>query len=263
MHTIAVCSGKGGVGKTTVALNLAILLSQMGKKVVLVDSDVTMANIGIALGIERAPISLHNVLSSENVVADAVYEGPANLKYVPSGLSLEGLKKIDFSLFGPAIADLEKNAEFLIIDCPPGLEAPNQQVIKSAKELLLVTSPDPASLADALKVKQFAARHGIKIAGVVVNRVRGSRDEVRQSEIESLLGNVVVATIPEDPAVRTSTEKQSPLVLGNQGSPAGIALKKLAAAVSGEKIDGVNAPETGKKGFLQAILESLFGKKNQ
>jgi septum site-determining protein MinD len=260
MRTIAICSGKGGVGKTTVAVNLAILLSQMGKKVILVDADVAMANIGIVLGIERAPISLHNVLSGENAIADAVYEGPAKLKYVPSGLSLDGIKKLDFSKFQSAMATLEKGADFLMIDCPPGLDENNQQAIKSSKELLIVATPDPASLADALKMGQFANRFGIKITGVVVNRLRGSKDEVKPAEIEKLMAAPVLAVIPEDPEVRRSTEKQGPLMLSNQGTPAGVGFKALAAAVTGEKVE--TAP-VQKRGFLGGILLALFGKKNQ
>ena len=260
VRTIAICSGKGGVGKTTVSVNLSILLAQMGKKVILVDADVAMANIGIVLGIERAPISLHNVLSGENVIADAVYEGPAKLKYVPSGLSLDGIKKLDFSKFPTAMAALEKGVDYLILDCPPGLDETNQQAIKSAKELVLVVTPDPAALADALKMGQFANRFGIKITGVVVNKYRNSKDEVKPAEVEKLLGAPVLAVIPEDSEVRRSTEKQSPLMIGNQGTPAGIGFKTIACAITGEKVD---TGPVQKKGFLDGILSALFGRKNQ
>jgi septum site-determining protein MinD len=260
MRTIAICSGKGGVGKTTVSVNLSILLSQIGKKVVLIDADVAMANIGIVLGIERAPISLHNVLAGENVIADAVYEGPAKLKYVPSGLSLDGLNKLDFSRFGTSVAELEKTADYIIIDCPPGLDETNQQVIRTAKELVLVVTPDPASLADALKMKQFANRYGIKITGVVVNKVRGSKEEVRPAEVEQLIGSPILSVIPDDPEVRRSTERQSPLMIKHQGSPAGIGFKKLASAISGEKMDLLPVQ---KNGFLAGLLAALFGRKNQ
>ncbi|MFA5246599.1 MAG: cell division ATPase MinD [Candidatus Micrarchaeia archaeon] len=260
MRTIAICSGKGGVGKTTVAVNLSILLSQIGKKVAIIDADVAMANVGIVLGIERAPISLHNVLSGENTIADAMYEGPAKLKYVPSGLSLDGLKKLDFNRFGPALSELEKSTDYIIIDCPPGLDEANQMVIRSAKELILVVTPDPASLADALKMKQFANRFGIKLTGVVINKMRGAREEVKLAEVEALIGTNVLSVIPEDPEVRRSTEKQTPLMIGNQGTPAGIGFKKLAAAVSGEKFD---LGPVQKKGFLDGFLSKLFGKKNQ
>lgn len=258
MRTIAVCSGKGGVGKTTIATNLSILLSQIGKKVVLVDADISMANIGIVLGIDRVPISLHNVLAGENEITDAVYEGPARVKYVPCGLSIDGLKKIDFARFAAAIARLEKNADYVIIDCPPGLEPQTQQVLRTSKELIIVVTPDPPALADGLKVKQFANKAGIKVAGVVVNKVRGAKEEVRTSEIEALMGSKVISSIPEDADVHVSTEKQSPLMLGNQGSPAGLGLKRLAASISGEKFE--MTPQV-KKSFFQSLMDSLFGKR--
>ena len=260
MRAIAVCSGKGGVGKTTVAVNLSILLAQAGKKVVLVDSDVAMANVGITLGIERAPLNLHNVLAGETSVTDAMYEGPAKIKYVPSGLSLDGLKKLDFSRFGPAMAELGRSAEYVIIDCPPGLDPSTQQVLKSSKELLLVVTPDPSSLADALKVKQFASKSGLKITGIVLNRLTGDQDEVKPADIETLLDVKVIASIPEDPEVRRSTQRQVPLAMKNQGSPAVIALRKLAAEIAGEKYA---PPAASKRGFFQGILDAIFGRKNQ
>ena len=247
------------MGKTSISANVSILLSQIGKKAILVDSDIAMANVGIVLGIESAPISLQNVLAGENAVSDAVYEGPAKIKYVPAGLSIDAAKKVDFSRFAPAIAELEKTADFIIIDCPPGMEPNTATVIKSAKEILIVVTPDPPSLADGLKVRQFASKHGIKTAGVVVNRFRGSPDEVRVSEIETLIGNKVLAVIPEDPEMRRSIERQSPLMLGNQGTPAGLALKKLAILISGEKIEAIPS----KGGIFQRIIEALFGRKNQ
>ena len=260
MRTIAICSGKGGVGKTTLSVNIALILAQIGKKVVLVDADVAMANVGIVLGIERTPISIHNVLAGENSIDDAVYEGPSKLKYVPSGLALDSIKKIDMAKFAPAIAQLEKDMDYVIIDCPPGLEQTNQQVIKSAKELFIVVTPDPPALADGLKIKQFATKHGIKVSGVIVNRARGTPEEVKTSEISTLMGLPVIGLIPDDPDILRSTEKQAPLALGNQGTPAGIALRQLASQISGEKIE---MPVTKKPGLVQGFLNALFGRRNQ
>ncbi len=257
MRTIVVASGKGGVGKTTVAINLSILLAQAGKKTVLVDADTAMANVGIMLGIERAPINLHNVLMGEASIKDAMYEGPSKLKYVPSGLSSEKVKKLDYTRLADAISELEGN-DFVIMDGPPGLDANEELVIKSAKEVLLVTTPEPAALADCLKIKNFAERASLKIAGLVTNQVLRDPAEIKPQDVENLLGVKLIAEIPEDIEVRRSTALQIPVILKNPATPASIALKRLASTIAGVPME----QQVGvKKGFIQTLLELFFGKK--
>ncbi len=259
MRSIIIASGKGGVGKTTLAINLGILLSQAGKKTVLVDADAAMANIGIMLGIERAPINLHNVLMGEASIRDAVYEGPNKLKYVPSGLSAEKVKKLDYARLEDAITELGANFDFVLIDSPPGLDNNCEAILKSAKEVLMVTTPEPAALADSLKVKNFAERTGMKITGLVTNRVLRDPAEIKQQDVETLLGLKLIGEIPEDIEVRRSTAMQIPVIIKSPGAPASIAMKKLASIIAGTPAQA-DAPV--KKGFLQTIMELLFGKKN-
>ncbi|MFA6049127.1 MAG: cell division ATPase MinD [Candidatus Micrarchaeia archaeon] len=259
-RSIVIASGKGGVGKTTLAINLSVLLSQAGKRTVLVDADTAMANIGIMLGIERAPINLHNVLMGEASIRDAVYEGPNKLKYVPSGLSAEKVKKLDFARLADAITELSANADFVIIDSPPGLDNNCEAIIKSAKEVLLLSTPEPASLADALKVKNYVERSGLKIAGLVINRVLHDPAEIKREDVETLLGSKLLGEIPEDIEVRRATALQIPVILKSPGSPASIAMKKLASEIAGTPLP---SEATGvKKGFLQTIIELIFGKKS-
>src|SRR3990167_5103738 len=166
MRSIAVASGKGGVGKTSVSLNLGLALAEKGRKVCVVDADIAMANLGILLGVDRPPISLHNVLTGEASMRDAVYDGPGGLHYVPAGLSTERIKRIDYARLKGAVGEL-KDFDFVIIDCPSGLAADAQAGIKAARELLVVVTPEPSSLADSLKVRAFAEKSGVRIAGFV------------------------------------------------------------------------------------------------
>src|SRR3989338_2384545 len=138
MRSIAIASGKGGVGKTSVSVNLGITLAKMGKRVVVVDADIMMANLCILLGIERAPINLHNVLVGEVDVKDAVYDGPGGLKYVPAALGMEKLGKIDYQRLSQAVQELGENADFVLVDCPSGLAVDAENALKSCKEVLLV-----------------------------------------------------------------------------------------------------------------------------
>ncbi|MBU1198054.1 cell division ATPase MinD [Candidatus Micrarchaeota archaeon] len=256
MRSIVLASGKGGVGKTSIAINLGLILSQQGKRVVVVDADVSMANVGIMLGIERAPISLHNVLMGETNIRDSVYEGPFKLKYVPSSLSVERVNKLVFDRLKSAIEDLEPIADFVLIDSPPGLNKDSEYAIMAAREILLVVTPDPASLADALKVINFAGRNNISISGIVVNMSLGDKGEIKSSDLETLLSARVLVVIPEDVEMRKSTIAQSPLIVRKPSAKSAQAIRVLAARLTGDPVS--EAPRV-KKGFLQRILDSIGG----
>ncbi|MFH1199716.1 MAG: cell division ATPase MinD [Candidatus Micrarchaeota archaeon] len=258
MRSIVIASGKGGVGKTSIAVNLGLVLAQQGKRTVVVDADVSMANVGIMLGIERAPISLHNVLMGETSIRDAVYEGPYKLKYVPSSLSLERVKRLSMERLKQAVEDLEPIADFVIIDSPPSLTRESEFVISSAREMLLVVTPDPASLADALKVINYANKNGVGIMGIVVNMSIGDKNEVKKDDIETLLSSKVLVVVPEDIEMRRAAISQVPLVIKNPQAPSAKKLRELAAAITGE---AVKDETKVKKSLLQKLIDFLTGKK--
>lgn len=248
MRTIAFASGKGGVGKTTIALNLGLVLAKAGKRVVLIDADLDMANVSIMLGVELAPITLHNVLAGEHSVNDALYEGPAKLFYVPSALS-EEKKELDYEKLKSAVSHLENAYDYILLDCPPSLSEQTRQIISSAREIILVLTPDPASVVDALKVKKFADRIGVKITGVALNKTTLDKTELRAPEIEAATKIKVLANLPEDAEVKRSLLLQKPVVLRASTSPFSKAMYSFAANLSHEKI----VVETKKTTFWQNI----------
>ena len=87
-RSIVFASGKGGTGKTTTVANIGVALAQFGKEVIVIDADITMANLSLILGMEDIPVTLHDVLAGEAELKDAIYEGPAGVKVIPGGLSL-------------------------------------------------------------------------------------------------------------------------------------------------------------------------------
>jgi len=263
MPSIVIASGKGGVGKTSLAVNLAIALARAGKKTVIVDADVAMASVGIMLGIERAPISLHNVLMGEVDVRDAVYEGPNGVKYVPSGLSLERLKKIEYEKLKGAIEALSDAYDFVIIDSPPGLGQDAMAAIRAARELLLVVTPEPASLADALKIKSIAEKNNVKIIGVVTNFITRDKSEIKKQDLETLLGLRVLAEIPDDFEARRSAAMQVPALVRAPSSAYSRTVLQVANTFPGVEVH-VEEVKTEKEGFFSKIakaLASLFKKK--
>jgi septum site-determining protein MinD len=255
--SITFASGKGGTGKSVVVVNLGLALAQMGKKVIIVDADVAMANIGLMLGIERAPISLHNVLMGENSIRDAVYEGPGGIKYVPASLSIERFRRLDYDKLKDAIAELEKQADYVLIDSAPGIGPDAEAAMKAGRETILVVVPEPVCLADSFKMKTFAEKQNVKVRGFVANMVLGDKSEIKTADLETVLGVPVLAVIPEDVETRRSTALQQPLFLRTPNAPFARAMRQLASKLTGEK-PRESKPSGG--GFF-SFLFGIFKKK--
>jgi septum site-determining protein MinD len=249
-RTIAIASGKGGVGKTTVCANLAISLARLGKRVTLLDADLAMANLGITLGMEDTPTTLHEVLSGDANIEDAIYEGPAGLKFIPSGLSLDAFLRIDIEKLRPVVGQLLEETDIFLIDAPGGLGKNVLGAMISAAELLIVTMPDPSALADALKTKLVGNRLNMEILGVALNMVRSDKTEVTPEEVSVLLDSEILQLIPYDDNVKRGAVEGKPIVIRNPNSPAAKAFKRLAGRIIGEEVE----VEDEKKGFFKKIF---------
>lgn len=259
MTSIVFASGKGGVGKSTITLNLGLLLAQSGKKVVVLDADVQMANLGLMMGVDKTPISLNNVLRDENAIAEAVYEGPQGLKYVPSSIAAES-ENLNFPLLKKAVRKLEEIYDFVLIDCPPGLGEDALAAMTAAKEMVLVITPEPISLADALKVQIFADKNNVKINGFVLNMVLNDKNEIKPKELETILKLKDLAVLPEDMEVRRASSLQKPVVLTAPSCSFSRALKKLAAQIAGEETQVVPEKKPGLFHGIIGFFKKLFGR---
>lgn len=248
MRSIAIASGKGGVGKTSITVNLGLALAALGKRVVAVDGDVSMANLGLTLGIDRAPISIQNVLSGEVGVGEAVYEGPGGLRYVPASLSDKS--HADGRKLKAAVAELEQSADFILVDNPSGLGIDSDSALKSCKEVLLVCTPEPASLADCLKVKKAADRAGVKTVGVVCNMSTGDKSEISPADLETVFEARVLAVVPFDAGVRRASARQVPVFISDPRAPFSTAMLVLAGALSGERLP----PQRLQQGLLAGLM---------
>lgn len=258
---ITIASGKGGVGKTTLTANMGIALAQKNFKVLLVDADVAMANLSLLLGMQASPITLHDILVGESNVEDAIYEGPAGLQFIPSGLSLESYRRVDTERLESVVKEIAPKYDFVFLDAPPGIEKNVMAALGAADEVLLITMPTPPSIADVLKTKIVAQRLGSTPIAVVVNFSTGEKGEINKDDIMKMLELPVYGVIPYDPEVRRSFMQQNvqPVMLRKPTTPAAIEMRKIAARIAGIKVRDFVEKEK-KQGFLSRLL-SIFRKK--
>lgn len=233
---ITIASGKGGVGKTVTAINLAIALNSLGKNVILVDSNLTTPNVALHLGSPVVPITLNHVLQGKKHIYKAVYEHHSGTKVVPSSLALQELKGIKPENFSKAIKQLKKISDFIIIDSAAGLGREALLPIESLEsndELLIVTNPEMPAIADALKTIKLAEQLGKKVSGVIITRARNKKNqELTIKNIKVLIEKPILSRIPEDDSVRESVMLRNPVVLSNPKSRAAKSYKRLAAKIA-------------------------------
>jgi septum site-determining protein MinD len=256
--SITVASGKGGVGKTTISANLGVALAQFGKDVTILDADIEMANLELLFGLEGMKTTLHQVLAGQAPPNEAIYEGPAGVKIIPAGVSLEGLRDADPDVLESVLEELMEQTEILILDSPAGLGKSAVTSLAVGQELLLITNPEISSMSDALKTKIVAKKLGAHVLGVVLNRAGTDATDLTVEEVQTILEATVVAAVPEDSEVRKASAAGVPLVIKSPNSPAALAIKKLAADLIGEKYA---PPVTEKTSFVKRFIGGLFGGK--
>lgn len=232
--SIAIISGKGGTGKTTVAINLSLALVGFGRDVTLVDGDLKTSNIGLHFGAPTLPVTLHEVIEGTNSIGEATYLHPSGLKIIPSGISLEKSKRAEFRSLRKAVSSITSSRDTIIFDTPPGIGEEVYEVLKLADESVVVTNPELASITDALKAIKIAEEAGSTVIGVVLNRVKDDGLELSAKNIEAIADYPVIAIIPEDASVKRALHIKQPLVYSYPNAKAAVAFKMLAAALSGK-----------------------------
>jgi septum site-determining protein MinD len=227
---IGIVSGKGGVGKTVVTINLAAALMSFGKDVIAVDADIKMSGLGLQLGMYYFPVSLNDVLNNNADIINAIYIHPSGLRIIPASLSLES---VEISNLSKVLSSNFFENSLVLVDSPPGLDSSTLEVIRACKEVILVTLPEIPSVADTIKTIEVCKELGAKPMGIIVNRYRKEKEQLNYKEIESACEIPVIGVIPEDKAIRKSIHKQMPSVFLNPYSPSSLEFKRIAARILG------------------------------
>jgi len=234
-RVISIISGKGGVGKTTVVINLATaLVSKFKRNVTIIDCNVTASHLGLYLGMYYCPITLNQVLKGEAKIADAVYDHYTQVKVIPSSLSLRDLTGVDITRLKDSIADLS-GVDFVFLDSAPGLGREAISTIQASDEVLFVTTPFIPSTIDLIRCNELIKEVKTSSLGIVLNMLSKEKHELTKREIEELVELPVLATIPIDKNVPRSLAAREPLLIYQPNSPASKEFIKLAARLIGEE----------------------------
>ncbi len=220
MRKIVVTSGKGGVGKTTVTATLGRKLALMGYRVVLVDGDVGLNNLDVVTGIERRVVyDVVDVVQSRCAPHQAlVYDCESPMRILPSAKESSLLSAQAFRGVVDSFADFD----FVIIDCPAGIEQGFHRAVSAASEAIIVTTPSASAIRDADKVSSLLSTYKLFNVSLVVNRLRvdmiAKGEMLNASEISSLLHLLLVGAIPEDDVITLYQQmgKMSEFALSNK-----------------------------------------------
>ncbi|KAK3037227.1 hypothetical protein RJ639_030120 [Escallonia herrerae] len=267
-RVVVITSGKGGVGKTTTTANVGLSLARLGHSVVAVDADVGLRNLDLLLGLEnRVNYTVVEVLNGDCRLDQAL----ARDKRWPNFQLLcisKPRSKLPIGFGGKALVWLvdalkvreEGCPDFILIDCPAGIDAGFITAITPANEAVLVTTPDITSLRDADRVTGLLECDGIRDIKMIVNRVRTDmikgEDMMSVLDVQEMLGLALLGVIPEDTEVIRSTNRGYPLVLNKPPTMAGMAFEQAAwRLVEQDSMEAVMVEEEPKKrGFF-----SFFG----
>jgi flagellar biosynthesis protein FlhG len=188
---ISITSGKGGVGKTNIAANLACLLARMSQKAMILDADAGLANIDVILGI-NSENNLYHVLAGERTLAEALVEGPGGVKILPSASGIAEMTDLSRGQKLTLIDELNSlndSLDFLLIDTAAGISANVMYFNMAAKEIIVVTTPEPTALTDAYAlIKVLYQRHAKRRFRLIINMVHNS------AEAEEVYGRLSHAT---------------------------------------------------------------------
>jgi septum site-determining protein MinD len=263
-RVVVITSGKGGVGKTTTTANLGMALANMGEKVALIDADIGLRNLDLALGLEnRIVYTIVDVVEGQVEVRKALIKDKRNqnLALLPAAQTRDK-SAVNPDQMRQVIADvLAEGYTFILIDCPAGIEQGFKNATAGANEAIVVINPEMASVRDADRIVGLLEAQELRNPYLIVNRLRvemvKSQDMLSVEDVQEVLGSSVklIGIIPDDKTIITSTNRGEPVSM-TENSMAGQAYRNIARRLKGEQVPFLDLEE--KTGFMSR-LKKLFG----
>lgn len=261
VRVITVSSGKGGVGKTNVSVNLAMALSNAGKRVTIMDADLGLGNIDVLLGL-HPQYTLDHVIQGEQQLDDVIVHGPGNISIIPAASGVQSMAELSPSQHAgliQAFSEMNHNLDVLLVDTAAGISDSVISFSRAAQDVLVVVNDEPASITDAYAlIKVLNREYGLFRFRVLCNRVKSAQ---QGRELYSTITRVTdrfldvaldyVGFVPDDEFVVKAIRKQRPVVDAYPRSKASMAFRTLA-----EKVNKWPIP-TNAGGHLEFFVERL------
>lgn len=263
IKVIAVSGGKGGVGKTNVSLNTSIALAKQGKKVLVLDADLGLANVDVMLGL-RVQKNISHVLSGECELDDIIIEGPCGIKIIPAtsgSQSMVDLTPSEHAGLIRAFSDMQTEFDVLIVDTAAGISDMVLSFSRAAQDVMLVVCDEPTSITDCYALMKLLSRdHGVFKFKVVANMVRSTKEGqqlfAKLTKVTDRFLDVaieLVAIVPFDENIRKAVRKQKAIVEAFPDSPASKAFAELAKKVISWPVP--NRPSGHLEFFIEQLLD--------
>jgi septum site-determining protein MinD len=248
---IVVTSGKGGVGKTTTTSNIGAGLASLGNKVVLVDMDTGLRNLDISLGLEnRVVYTLMDILEKNCEIDQALVKEKHSDERLFLLAASQTNKKEDVpkEAFYHLIEELKQKFDYVLIDCPAGIEYGFTVATSPADEAIIVVTPDVTSVRDADRVIGLLENVGIKEYSLIINRydpeMIEKKKQLQKEDISEILGLKIMGIIPNDTKITEAANKGEVMLYMNPLSPASKAFMVTAKKITGENIQVETKPAT-------------------
>ena len=270
-RVITVTSGKGGVGKTSIAVNLAIQIQRMGKRVIILDADFGLANIEVMLGI-RPKYNLADLMFRGKTLSEIITQGPEGIGFISGGSGIQELARMtkeQVMYLTQKLVELDAMADVIIVDTGAGIADNVLEFVTASSEVILVATPEPTSITDAYALlKALNRRAGFSrehtSIRMISNRV-GSEAEGRSlyekmSVVVDKFLNIqpeFLGIIPQDDMISKAVMVQKPITMAYPNSPAAKALQ----AIAGKLCDGMQQEsKKGITGLFSDMIRTKFRK---
>jgi flagellar biosynthesis protein FlhG len=262
VQVIAITSGKGGVGKTNISVNLGVSLAQRGKKVALMDADMGLANVDILLGLSPQ-FNLSHVLRGEKTLNDIMLTTTGGLKVIPASSGIQQMSELstmEQAGIIRAFSELDQNLDILIVDTAAGISSSVVNFARASQEIIVVICDEPTSLTDAYAyIKLLNRDFGIANFHIIANMVQsiqqGQQLFTKLTKVTDRYLDIsldYVGAIPFDESLRKAVQKQKPVVEVFPQSKATLAIKKLAQTIDNWPI------KTQAGGYLEFFVERMI-----
>jgi len=262
-RVISFTSGKGGVGKTNTVINIAIGLSRLGRRVLVLDADLGLANVDVMLGV-KVEHTLQDVFEGEKSLEEVIISGPEGISIIPSTSGVESFVSLDSEqrvLLCQAIEDMSVHFDYLLIDTSAGIDSDVMYFNSASSEVVCLINPEPTSITDAYALIKILSRsYGEKSISILTNNAASEREALGAFKrlaraVERFLHVQLryIGYIPSDDSVRGAIQEQRALLEVYPSSAAARAITSLANKIDAEFLD--RKVKGGMQFFFKQLLE--------